>query len=109
VCFDAAAGFMDGNLNHKLKQELTPACLVAPPGLPSWSVAGRRAPYRKGQKMKTQKAKLIETWRDDKLAPGGNKRIWIVSHNGQSQIYYTKREARAAKAEIDKTSETVTN
>ena len=52
--------------------------------------------------MVKQKAKLIETWRNDDLAPGGNKRIWIVSHNGQSQVYYTKRDARAAKAEIDK-------
>ena len=52
--------------------------------------------------MKTQKAKLIETWRNDDLAPGGNKRMWIVSHNGQSQVYYTKKEARAAKAKLDK-------
>lgn len=51
--------------------------------------------------MANQKAKLIETWRNDKLAPGGNKRIWIVSHNGQSTVYYTKREARAAKADRD--------
>ena len=47
------------------------------------------------------KAKLIETWRDDKLSPGGNKRIWIVSHNGQSKTYSTKRETREAKAAID--------
>ena len=47
------------------------------------------------------KAKLIETWRDDKFAPGGNKRIWIVQHNGQSTVYYTKREARVTKAAID--------
>jgi len=51
--------------------------------------------------MKNTKAKLIETWRNDKLAFGGNKRIWIVSHNGQSAVYYTKREAKAAKVMID--------
>ena len=47
------------------------------------------------------KAKITETWRDDYNAPGGNKRIWIVSHNGQSKIYYTKKEAKEAKQEID--------
>jgi hypothetical protein len=47
------------------------------------------------------KAKITETWRHDKLAPGGNKRIWIVSLNGQSKAYNSKREAREAKAAID--------
>jgi len=48
------------------------------------------------------KAKLIETWRDDYNSPGGNKRIWIVSHNGQSKVYYSKKEAKTAKQVIDK-------
>lgn len=50
------------------------------------------------------KAKLIETRREEGLAPGGGKRIRIVSCGGQSQVYESGKEARAAKAEIDHSS-----
>jgi hypothetical protein len=51
--------------------------------------------------MTKQKAKIIESWRADKLSPRDIKRFWIVSLNGQSQVYCTKKEARAAKAGLD--------
>lgn len=51
--------------------------------------------------MARQKAKLTETRYDDPLAPGGNRRVWIVSHDGQLELYYSKATARAAKAAID--------
>lgn len=47
------------------------------------------------------KAQLTESYVNDDYAMGGNRRIWIVRHNGQSKDYKTKREARKAKSIID--------
>lgn len=53
----------------------------------------------RGNKMR--KAIIKETWRDEPSYIGGNRRIWIVSHNGQSNCYYFKKEAQEAKTKID--------
>ena len=50
--------------------------------------------------MAKQKAKIRETFEINRA--GIYKRIWIVSCNGQSKIYLSRKEARAAKAAIDK-------
>ncbi len=45
--------------------------------------------------MAQQKAKIRETWRD-------NKRVYIVSLNGHSVMCWSRPAARVAKAELDK-------
>lgn len=49
--------------------------------------------------MAKQKAKIKETF---EYTQGSFRRMYIVSCNGQSQVYYNKKEARAAKAAIEK-------
>lgn len=56
--------------------------------------------FGKDRIMAKQKAKIKETWEWSPI-PFVTRRIWIVSKNGHSEVYYAKKDARAAKAELD--------